>query len=134
MTAATAQVDLVLLGHDLALEGMVHDLLQEGQGGGAAHNGGIGSQGQQLLHAAGMVGLGVAHHDVVDGGGVADFLQVLQILVEELGLYGLEHSGLFGALHHVGVVAGTVLAVHHDIEHAQIRVLHADPPDVFFSL
>src|SRR5699024_8248877 len=87
---APAQVDGLPVLHGAGGEGLVHDLLQKGDGGGAAHHGGVRGQIQQLFQAAGVVGFGVAHNDVAHLVQAAYLFEVGQIFVEEFLLHRFE--------------------------------------------
>ena len=52
--------------------------------------------------------------------------------IEKLQLAGFKQGGLFAALHKICVIAGSPVGMHDDVEHAQVRVLRAHIPDVFF--
>ena len=83
---------------------------------------------EQLFHAAGVVGLGVVHDDVVDVRRVAHLADVREELVEEFALARLKQRDLVVALDDVRVVGRAGFRIHDDVEHAQVRVLNTDIP------
>lgn len=132
MQRHAAKVYRILFRHGAAGKLVVHNLLQKVQRRGAAQHSGVWRQRQQFFQAAAVVGFGVVHHNVIDAGRVAHFAHICQKFVEKFQLAGFKKGGFFAALYKICVVAGAPVGMHDDVEHAQVRVLRAHIPDVFF--
>ncbi len=124
---APAEVDLVVILHDFGLEGDVDLVPEEGACRLAGYHGSLRAVLQKLREGAGVVRFGVVHHDVVYARGIDQGTDLLDVLVEALGLDGVDDGYVALPLHEVGVVRGTVFGGKEIVEDGEARVLDPDP-------
>mmetsp|Transcript_5854 Transcript_5854/g.14866 ORF Transcript_5854/g.14866 Transcript_5854/m.14866 type:complete len:584 (-) Transcript_5854:293-2044(-) len=105
-----AQVDHVAALHRLRLERLLHQVGEERQAHLGAQHHGVGRQLQDVADEPGVVRLGVAAHDVVDGGRVHHARQRVDVQLLELGMAGVHQGHLLRALDHVRVVRRALAA------------------------
>ena len=118
----------------LMAEGLVYDLLQKGYGRLGTQHRGVGGHLQHPGHRAGVVGFRVVDYDIIDVRRVHHLADLLDVLVEEFGLYGFKQRRLFAAAQQIRIVGGAVIRAHDNVEHAQIGVQRTDPPHMFRRL
>ena len=92
----------------------------------AAHNGGVGRNGEQVVHVAGVVGLGVIDDDVFDLFGIDHLLDFFEVGRPEFHL-GRFNDRFFLGIDEIRIVRGAVLGFHDDIEGDKARIEHANP-------
>ena len=125
-----AKVQLVALADHHARKRTVDDLGQKLDGRLGADHRGVRRDLQQRGDRADVVGLGMVDDQIVDLRRVADRADALGALVPERVLDRLDQRGLVRAPDQIRVIGRAVLGAHNDIEHAQVRVQRADPPNI----
>ena len=128
-----AQVQSVSGSHGAAGQVQVGDVLQVLLARLGGNDLQLGADGQQLGHAARVVGLVVVHNEVIHILHRDDLADVIQILVKVIGMDGLNEDVLL-ARQQIGVVGGAVLGLHHDVEDPQGRIEDTHGPQVFTEL
>ena len=100
----------------------VDDLLEEADGTGGGHNFDPWIQLQQPLHAAAVVRLRVADHQIVHLLDGRDLLHLRKPAVQALDLGGLKEDCVMLGLEDIGVIGGAKLRIHDDVEYSQVVV------------
>ena len=120
-----AQIELLTALHRSALEGAVHLVLQELDRHLGGHDLDLGIQVEQVADQARVVGLGVAHDQVIDRLGVDLLLQQRQPGGLELEVAGVDQGSALTP-HQEAVVGGAVAQAEFDVEAAAVPVEGAD--------
>ena len=102
----TAQVNLVLLRDGAGRKRAIDDFFHKRQRRSAARRHGAG---QQPLHAARVVRLGMVDDDIIQRSRVAHLADIGKELLKERLLARLEQHRFFSALHDIGIVGSTVV-------------------------
>ena len=128
-----AQVQGVSILHHPAGERPVGDGGEELLGRGGAQHRQIGAAFQQPGHAAGVVGLGVVHDQVVHLFQGEDLLHVGHKLVPIVQVDGFDED-VFLSGEQIGIVGGAVFGLHDDVKYPQGGIQNADGPDTLTQL
>ena len=120
-----AQIQFLTALHRPALEGAVHLVFQELNRHLGTHDFDLGIQIDQMADQAGVVGLGVAHDQMVDRRRIDLPLQQRQPGALELEVAGIDQGGALTP-HQKAVVSGSVAQTELDIEAAAVPIERAD--------
>jgi hypothetical protein len=80
-----------------------------------------------------VIRLRVIHNDIVYGRGVDNPFEPFKELAKKPFLANLYQRGLLGSLDNIGVVGGSVLGLHDDVEYPDVEIQRADPIDAVFD-
>ena len=121
---------VAVLDHEAVFIGAAEELLHHRKRLGVAHHGDVRVGLDEIVDVGGVIRLHVLHDEVVRLAAVQRRLDIVQPLVGEVLVHGVEHADLF-VQHDVGIVAH---AVGHDVlalKQIDGMVVHADIDDVF---
>ena len=100
----------------------VNNLLKKTNGAAGGYNLDPWIELQQPLHAAAVVRLRVADHQVVHLIDGSDLPHLFKPAVQALNLGGLKEHRMPAGFQNIGVVGGTKLRVHDDVEHPEVMI------------
>ena len=81
-----------------------------------------------------MVRLVVVENDIVDGFGVADLLDIRQVLLKKAPVANIDEGGFLLPLYQIGVVGSAVFGLHHNVKHPHSGVQRPYLIDPFCNL
>ena len=120
-----AQIELFAAFYRPAFEGPVHLILKKLDRNLGAHDLDLGVEVEQVAYQSRVVGLGVAHDQVIDCFGVDQLLQQRQPAAFKFEVAGIDQGGAL-APHQEAVVGGAVAQAKLNIKAAAVPVERAD--------
>ena len=129
-----AQVQGIAVLHHAAGEFLIGNGGEEFFCGAGAEHGEVGATIQQGTDAAGVVGLGVVHDQIIQLFHRENLLDVGDQILKVVLVNGLDEGGLFSAGHQISIIRSPIPGLHHNIEHPERGIQNAHGPDALTQL
>ena len=129
-----AQVQGIAVLHHAAGEFLIGNGGEEFFCGAGAEHSEVGAAVQQGTDAAGVVGLGVVHDQIIQLFHRENLLDVGDQILKVVLVNGLDEGGLFSAGHQISIIRSPIPGLHHNIEHPERGIQNAHGPDALTQL
>ncbi len=129
-----AQFDFVPFHNRLAIKWPPAHLFQEFQSRTAGHDSQMRHYFKQFLHRSRVVWFGMVDHQIFHLLQICHFTQGTEIFFKKGLLNGIDKGRSVLTLYQVGIIGGSGVGLHHDVEIAEIRILYSQPVHPFSYL